>query len=206
MIIKRKAKIDIPPLEPDTYGGTLVGIVDVGEQEYQGKYRRQCILVFEVDGESVEVDGQMQPRWLSRIFTASIDKKSNLYAVLTSWKGVDIDDEEFDLSLMLGSPAMLAVSARTSKDGSLYNFIDGVMRPPRSMRISPAQTAPFEFDMDSPDTWDALETLPEWMRAMIERSPTWAELQASQGAQLTPDDAMPKGEAPEKSAGREPAF
>ena len=209
MIVRRKAKTEIPPLAADTYGGTLIGIVDVGEQEFQGKYRRQCILVFEIDGETVEVDGEQQPRWLSRIFTASIDKKANLYSVLTSWLGGEIEDDEFNLSALLGSPAMIAVSCRTSKDGGTYNFIDGVMKPPRSMQIAPAKSVEFEFDMDEPSTYPALDVIPEWMRAMIERSPTWAKYTANSGRVLTSKDTEVQPESQEQTettAERKPAF
>ena len=206
MIIKRKARVEIPPLAADTYGATLIGVVDVGDQEFQGKYRRQCILIYEIDGETVEVEGELQPRWLSRIFTASIDKKANLYAILTSWLGGEIDEDEFDLSVLLGTPAMLAVSVRTSKDGNEFNYIDGVMKPPRAMKIAPPKSETIEFDMEEPKTWDAMEKLPEWMRAMIERSPTWAALQENSGRTITPQDAAVKDANSAPAAERKPAF
>ena len=203
MIIRRKKRAEIPPLAADTYGATLIGVADVGEQEYQGKYRRQLIMIFEIDGETVEVDGELQPRWLSRIFTASIDKKANLYGILTSWLGGEIEDDEFNLSGLLGTPAMIAVSVKTSKDGNQYNFIDGVMRPPRGMKIDKPKSEQIEFDMESPETWPQMEKLPEWMRDMIERSPTWAALQENGGETVTPADTATK--QPD-AAERKPSF
>lgn len=206
MIIKRKARVEIPPLAADTYGATLIGVVDVGDQEFQGKYRRQCILIYEIDGETVEVEGELQPRRLSRIFTASIDKKANLYGILTSWLGGEIEEDEFNLSALIGTPAMLAVSLRTTKDGGQYNFIDGVMKPPRSMKIAEPKSDVIEFDMDEPKTWAQMEKLPEWMRAMIERSPTWEALQENSGRTITPQDAAVKDAQSAPAAERKPAF
>ena len=200
MIIKKKPRTVIPPLEADTYSGTLIGVVDLGEQEFMKKFRREVLLIFEIAGEYVDVeqDGKTEkmPRWLSRRFTASIDPKSNLYACLSGWKGSAIEDEEFDLSTLLGAPALLNVTVQTSKDGNPYNLIQGIMKPMRGMDIPAPESEILDFDMERPETWDVLDKLPEWMKEAVERSSTWAALQKNTGETITPEAFKGGGELP----------
>ena len=71
--VKDRAKPKLPPVEPGVYISVCVGVIDLGEQlcEYKNKktgYQPKVQFVWELVGETVEVDGETKPRQLSRIF------------------------------------------------------------------------------------------------------------------------------------------
>lgn len=196
MIVTRKKRIVIPPLDADTYQGTLIGVVDIGDQEFKQRLSRKCLLIFEIAEETVEIEGEIQPRWLSREVTASIDKKSNLYQILTSWLGADIEDDKFDLTPLIGLPALLNIVVKTSSEGNPYNFIQSVMKPMKGMKVPKPQSELIDFSMDVPETWATLEKLPEWIRDKIEKSPTWADLHQNTGEVISPETFKSKERQP----------
>ena len=100
---KRKVVSSIPPMDGGTYMGVCVAVVDLGQQykqfekQKQGKYAEECMFIFEIPDERVEVDGEDKPRWLSsRRFTVSLNERSALYQMLTSWRGKALTDAEPD--------------------------------------------------------------------------------------------------------------
>ena len=119
---KRKVVSSIPPMDGGTYMGVCVAVVDLGQQykqfekQKQGKYAEECMFIFEIPDERVEVDGEDKPRWLSsRRFTVSLHERAALFQMLTAWRGKALTDAEldpagdgFDLMQMAGVPAMLS--------------------------------------------------------------------------------------------------
>ena len=71
--IKDRAKPKLPPLEPGVYIAVCVGVIDLGEQysEKFKNYRNEVQFVWELAGETVEVDGEVKPRQLSRTFSVA---------------------------------------------------------------------------------------------------------------------------------------
>ena len=134
---KRKVVSSIPPMDGGTYMGVCVAVVDLGQQykqfekQKQGKYAEECMFIFEIPDERVEVDGEDKPRWLSsRRFTVSLHERAALFQMLTAWRGKALTDAEldpagdgFDLMQMAGVPAMLSPKAfrhRSRKVKSSY--------------------------------------------------------------------------------------
>ena len=114
MRIKDKVKPKVPPVEPGVYMAVCVGVIDLGEQysEKFKNYANKLRIVWELCGQTVEIDGEQKPRQLSKEFTFSANKKSNLRAFLTSWNGKVYSDEEFvelDIFDQLGKACQLQV-------------------------------------------------------------------------------------------------
>lgn len=177
MKVKDKARPAIPPVEPGVYIGICVGVIDLGEQYSEAfkKYSNDVQFVWELVGETVEVDGERKPRQLSRTFSVSASKKSNLRKFLGSWNGKQYTDAEFgevDMFDQLGKGCQLQVVL--SEDGQ-YSNIDNVMSLPKGMP-APATDAPFvKWDMDA---WDdaVFETLPEWVQEKIKKSTQYQKM------------------------------
>lgn len=181
MKIKDKAKPAIPPVEPGVYMGVCVGVIDLGEQysDIFKKYSSDVQIVWELVGETVEVDGEQKPRQLSRTFSASASKKSNLRKFLGSWNSKQYADEEFgelELFDQLGKACQLQVVL--SEDGQ-YSNIDNVMALPKGMPAPTTGTALVRWDMDA---WDdeAFKTLPEWVQEKIKKSTQYQKLHTPQ--------------------------
>ena len=172
--VKSKERPQIPPLAGGTYPAICVGIVDLGEQYNQlfKKYESKVLIVWEIPSQTVEVDGEEKPRWLSRDYTASLNAKSKLAEVITGWRGEPITEQErrdgMNLSAFLGRSCLLQVIIEQKEDRQ-FNRVSAVMGMPVGMPSVTTESELFLFDMDD---WDeaVLEKLPDWMVERVKRS------------------------------------
>ena len=94
--IKRKSGTSVPPMEAGTYPAVCIGIVDLGEQysETFKKYSDKLLIIWEIPSQTIEIDGEDKPRWLSKDFAASLHEKSVLHKILVSWRGKAFTEKE----------------------------------------------------------------------------------------------------------------
>ena len=182
MKIKDRAKPKLPPVEPGVYMAVCVGVVDLGEQysEKFKKYSSDVQIIWELCGETVEVDGERKPRQLSRNFTFSTNKKSKLRAFLSSWNGKQYADDEFgemDIFDQIGKPCQLNV---VLNDTGEYANVDNVIPLPKGMPVPTTGTPPIKWDMEQ---WDdnAFASLPEWIQDRIKKSTQYQQQHAPTG-------------------------
>ena len=114
------------------------------------------MLLFEISGETVNVDGEDKPRWLSREYTASLNEKAALYKHLVAWRSrdftegeLDTDGDGFDIESMLGKPCMLTVIVKDGDNGA-YNRIENIAALPKGKIKKSTQFAenPPEDDLE----------------------------------------------------------
>ena len=202
--IKKKMSSDIPPMEGGTYLAVCVGIVDLGEQYNQTfkKFIEKLLIVFEIPSETLEIDGEKKPRWLSKEFTASMGDKGNLKKFLVSWRGKAFTDSElegaYDITEMLRVPCMLQV-LKEEKNEKVYNNISAAIALPAGMGNVEPVSEPFAFDMDE---WneDVFTALPEWIQNKIKNSSQYKTKfapaqEADIGEDLTPAEDLPTAQA-----------
>lgn len=208
---KRKPANNIPPLDGGTYMSVCVGVIDLGEQyrqfdkQKQGKYAEECMFIFEIPSERVQVDEEDKPRWLSsKRYTVSLHERSALYQMLTSWRGKALSDAEldpagdgFDLMQMAGQGAMLSVSVAEKDDGSLKNKIEAVTGFPKGIAPPQPESEILVFDADDPDM-EVFGKLPEWIQDIIRKSTQFADNAPDEKVDIPPDQeaqtAEPAGE------------
>ena len=209
---KRKPANNIPPLDGGTYMSVCVGVIDLGEQyrqfdkQKQGKYAEECMFIFEIPSERVQVDGEDKPRWLSsKQYTVSLHERSALYQMLTSWRGKALSDAEldpagdgFDLMQMAGQGAMLSVSVAEKDDGSLKNKIEAVTGFPKGIAPPQPESEILVFDADDPDM-EVFGKLPEWIQDVIRKSTQFADNAPDEKVDIPPDQETKA----EESAGEE---
>ena len=171
MKIKDRAKPKTPPVEPGVYMAVCVGVVDLGEQysEKFKSYSNKVKFVWALPSETIEIEGKMEERQLSKEFTISTSKKGNLRGFLESWNSKTYSDEEFgevDLFSQIGKACQLQV---VLNDTGEYSNVANLMPLPKGMPIPTSKTAFFTWDMDA---WDdaAFEKLPEWTKEQIKKS------------------------------------
>lgn len=175
--VKDRAKPKLPPVEPGVYIGICVGVIDLGEQysEKFKNYRNEVQLVWELVGETVEVDGEQKPRPLSRSFSVATSKKSSLRGFISSWNGIQYSDEQFqelDLFEQAGKACQLNV---VLNDTGEYANIDSVIPLPKGMPAPTTETAPILWSMDE-WTDDGFEALPDWVQEKIKKSTQYQKL------------------------------
>lgn len=189
--IKKTVVNTIPPLEDNSYTAICTAVVDLGEQytqfdkQKQGVYKQQCMFIFEIPDERVEVDGESKPRWISsKRFTAILSEKSGLFKFLTSWGNKDI--ENIDLASVLGRGAVLSITQKEKQDGTKYNSIEGITGLPKGIQIQKPESELLAFDADEPDM-EVFEKLPTWIQDLIKKSTQFAENPPMQEVKL-PDN------------------
>ena len=175
MKVKDRAKPKTPPVEPGVYMAICIGCVDLGEQynETFKNHSNKCLYIFELIGETIEVDGEMKPRQLSKEFAISSSSKSNLRKFIESWNGKSYTDDDFmelDLFDQIGKSCQINVVLNETKE---YANIDNLMPLPRGVPAFTTETAPVRWDMSA---WDdeVFKTLPEWIQDKIKKSTEYA--------------------------------
>lgn len=178
-----KAAVDIPPLPIDTYMGVCIAVVDLGEQyqqydkQKQGKYVNECMFIFEIPGERIQIDGEDKPRWVNRRVNQSLYSTSALYGILESWRGHPLTEQEkvsgVDLTALNGKPAMLSVTIKEGKDGKERNVITGISKFPKGITPPQPESELLIFDIDEPDM-ETFNKLPKWIQNIIEKSTQFA--------------------------------
>ncbi len=179
MKIKDRAKPKTPPVEPGVYIAVCVGVIDLGEQysEKFKNYSNKVKFIWELIGETIEVDGEQKPRQLSKEFAVSISKKGGLRACLGSWNGREYGDEDFgnvDLFDQIGKACQLQVVLNETGE---YANVANLMPLPRGMAAPAAVTQPIRWDMEQ---WDdtAFAELPEWVQGQIKKSTQYQKYHA----------------------------
>ena len=203
LLAKKKAKSSVPPLAADTYPAVCVGVIDLGEQHSEKfkNYQNKVMFLFEIIGETVDVDGEAKPRWLSKEYTLSLSEKSNLAKTITAWTGREITDDEnengFDVSTLLGRKALVVVTCKENDNGT-FNDITVITSPPKMIQIPDAQSEQLMFEVES---WNAevFEKLPEWIQNKIKKS-TEYQTKYAPAEKVAFKDGDKVGETDEKSS------
>ena len=170
LILKKKASV--PPLPEDIYLGVCYAVIDIGMQyeQFQGKsakLKHKIMLIWEITGEEIEIDGKKEPRVISNEYTFSFEDKANLKKLIDSWFGKDSYSEEngFDIKNFLGKPCQLEITVN-DKD---YNRIANIMRLARGQTAhEPKELLYYEIGDES--THDVFDKIPEWIRDKIKKS------------------------------------
>ena len=171
MKIKDRAKPKVPPVEAGVYMAVCIGFVDLGEQ-YSDKFKNYSykgMYIWELPGETIEIDGEQKPRQLSKEFTISASNKSNLRKFIETWNSRSYSDEdfmEFDVFEQVGKPCQLNVVLNETKE---YANVDNLMPIPKGFPAPTTTTEHIKWDMDA---WDdaIFNKLPEWIQEKIKKS------------------------------------
>lgn len=136
-------KFENPPA--GNHPARLVAIIDLGSQPDSfnaGKFKRQCFLVWELIG--VQMTGMVNVNHLiGERYTTSLNEKAKLRAMVKTWRGKDLkDDEKFDLTVMLGKPCLVTVAEVEGKNDKTYTNIAGVSSLPKGMTCGSPQREP----------------------------------------------------------------
>lgn len=194
MKIKDRAKPALPPVPAGQYLAVCVGVYDLGEQ-YSEKFKNyspKLMISFDIPSVTIEVEGKMEPRQLSREFTISGKNNSKLREFISSWNGTQYSDEafgEFDPLTQVGKPAMINVLLNETGE---YANINTIM-PLFPGLPAPTTTTPLRvWDMDK---WDdkAFEDLPAWVQEKIKKSSQYQKEHVPQtDVTVQPNAAIPQ--------------
>lgn len=115
-----------------------------------------------------------QPFVFSKEYTLSMADKSNLRAVLTSWRGKAFTEEEaksFDITKLLGVPCLINLTHKPSKADAtkVYEEISGITPLMKGMTCPPQVNPTFVLSYDE---WDEnkFNTLPDFIKDKMKTS------------------------------------
>jgi len=190
----------LPPIEPGTYEAVCYTIADLGTEHsevYQNDSRK-VVLIWEIPALRIQVKNKETnevadlPKVISKRYTLSLSEKANLRHDLASWRGKDFTPDEekaFDLKKVLGAPCMLSIMHKYKTDGSPYAVINAVI--PLKKKMKPEN--PMVIYGIEENGKNLPETLPDWIKEQIKRSPEYQEIvnpQTVDEPPVTDDDAV----------------
>jgi hypothetical protein len=190
----------LPPAGEDQ-SAVLVALVDLGTHlnTYGGQetWKRKVFLVWEL----VEVPGRLLAH---KDFTLSLHEAALLRQFVDSWKSVPLqDDEDFDVSKLVGQPCLLDIIHKKSKDGSkTFHDVKAAKKPifrGQKVKIAAPEHKPFCWHLD-----DGGEgKLPDWLPWLYGRSITeWiqdSKERRGDESEREPGEEGDEGEAPQES-------
>lgn len=200
LIVKKTAGKRYPPVPQGVYPAVCVAVIDLGEQrrEFQGSvaYEPQVKFTWEIPSQTIEVDGEQKPRWVSKAVKLSLHENSNLRKIVEAWRNAPVTEEEqehgLDLRAFLGRSCQVWVSVKTSKNGNDYNDIKGVMALPTGMEPLTTESELLLFDMDDLRE-ETLAALPDWVQRDIKQSTQYQALGAPAETVDIPDSGQIAG-------------
>lgn len=180
-----KGGASIAPLEPGTYPAICYGLIDIGVQ-YNETYKNsspKVIIMWEIPGETITIEGEKKPRVMSQIYTSSLNERAALRRDLALWRGRDFTEAElasFDLKTIVGVPCLLTVVQR-EYNGRTYANIGGVTKMAKGMEKPKGTLEKVIFDLDT-DPLGKIDELPEWIQERIKKSETYKDRVAGIGS------------------------
>jgi hypothetical protein len=164
------------PIEAGAYAAVCDMVVDLGVQPSPGGQfapKRTVVLRFQIPEIRVEItkDGETKslPAVISRTVGLSLNEKSTLYALLTSWRGKAFTPEElkkFDLGKIAGKPAFINVTHSVKGDRTYAN-LTSIMPLPKAIPAPALEGEALVYSTDAPD-WAIHDKLPTWMQEKIQ--------------------------------------
>ena len=173
MVASDNGGIEIPKLEGGVYRSISSAMVDLGLQKSE-KFKttqRKFILIWTIQGEEVEINGEKQARQISKEYSFSLNEKSTLRKDLQSWRGKVFTDEElrgFNLLNVLNVACQLQI-VLDEKNGKQYNNIAGIMSLPKGTKISPLDDV-YYFDIENMETWSNWGRITKWIQERIKKA------------------------------------
>lgn len=175
-LLKQQSRVKPEPIEEGTYPAYVVQIIDVGLQEQtdfqtgESKGKKPTIrFTFELPTETIEVDGEQKPRWLSKAYTYSVSKNGNYYIHEKSGLAKLIVacgnkyDPFFDITKLLKCSLMCNVGVTTGGN----NKVASTTKLPKGYpKLPPLVNTPIVFDLDNPDM-AVYSTFPKFLKEQI---------------------------------------
>lgn len=163
----------IEKLENGVYTAVSSAIIDLGLQrnEQFGKTQRKFMMIWTIIGEEIEINGEKQPRTISKEYSFSLNEKSTLRKDLQAWRGKTFSEEElkgFNILTILNKACQLQIILE-EKNNKKYNNIAGIMSLPKGSTIEELENT-YYFDMENFETWGNFQKIPNWIQEKIKKA------------------------------------
>lgn len=205
-------RIEQPNIEPGTYPGRLVQIIDLGlqpQRPYKGQDKppaHEIMLTYElVDEFMVDKEGnpvEDKPRWISETLPfhglfAEKAKSTQRYFALDPTKAA-----EGDFAKLIETPVNITIINNPGKDGKIYDNVATIstMRAKDANNCPPLVNPAKVFDSSTPDV-EVFNSLPQWIQDKIKGNLNYegsALQKLLEGGKKDKPAPQPKQEVPEE--------
>lgn len=163
----------VEKLENGVYTAVSSAIIDLGLQKNEQfkKIQRKFMMIWTIIGEEVEINGEKQPRTISKEYSFSLNEKSTLRKDLQAWRGKPFSEEElqgFNILAVLNKACQLQIILE-EKNNKKYNNIAGIMSLPKGSNV-PKLEDTYYFDMENAETWENYYKIPNWIQEKIKKA------------------------------------
>lgn len=163
----------IEKLENGVYTAVSSAIIDLGLQrnEQFGKTQRKFMMIWTIIGEEIEINGEKQPRTISKEYSFSLNEKSILKKDLQAWRGKPFSEEElqgFNILTVLNKACQLQIILE-EKNNKKYNNIAGIMSLPKGSNVQTLNNT-YYFDMEEAETWENFIRIPNWIQEKMKKA------------------------------------
>lgn len=171
MKARQQSEGSFTPLPIGVHTSVLLALVDLGMQpggQYAPAYK--TAFIWQTPDQTAESG---EPMTITKVFTSSMHKKSNLRKTIESWFGKAFPSEEaakdFKLETLLGRPCLLNVT-HDQKGDKTYANVASVIPLPASMPKPTLKGETFFYDEELPpaERSAAYQRVPEWLRKKID--------------------------------------
>jgi hypothetical protein len=142
-----------------------------------------------------------QPLVIEKEYTLSMAEKSNLRAMLTSWRGQAFTEDEakaFDITKLIGAPCMLNVIHKPSKSdqSKVYEEISSITKLPKGTKCPDAINPAFILSYDE---WDEtkFDSLPDFIKDKMRTSEEYKIMRNPHTNEFIDADGHPLVDVPE---------
>lgn len=173
-----------PPTPEGIHKAVCYAVYDLGTHydDKWNKYNRKIRIMWELPEERIDMDKDGEsismPRGISREYTLSLHKKSNLRADLESWRGKSFTKEEldgFDLKKLIGVNCMIQVFHNDTGEYANVKTVVPLMKGMESTEPeNPVRFFSFEDQTEVP------EGTVEWVAKIIKESDEYRDAHETQ--------------------------
>jgi hypothetical protein len=177
-LIAKNEGIEYEKLEDGVYTAVSSMLIDLGVQNNERfeKKQRKFIIVWQILGQTIEINGEEKPRVISKEYTLSLNEKSKLRADLQAWRGKAFTPEElngFDLVNILNKACQLQIITE-EKNNKPHTNIASIMAMPKGMQVAGTDDTVY-FNTYEPDTFNNFGKIPKWIQDKIRNCENKAE-------------------------------
>lgn len=177
-LIAKNEGIEYERLEDGVYTAVSSMLIDLGVQNNERfeKKQRKFIIVWQILGQTIEINGEEKPRVISKEYTLSLNEKSKLRADLQAWRGKAFTPEElngFDLVNILNKACQLQIITE-EKNNKPHTNIASIMAMPKGMQVAGTDDTVY-FNTYEPDTFNNFGKIPKWIQDKIRNCENKAE-------------------------------
>jgi len=176
---KNSGGADFEQPNPGNYPAVCVQVIDLGMQERKWQdvksMSRQCRISWELPGQLMK-DGNT-PFMVSKFYTVSTNKKSNMRPDFESWRGKAFTEDEincFDMFTIAGTACLLNCVSKQKTSGGTTIVVTGITPLPAAMAhlVGSLHNSIQKFSVDDYNDGDALaietlDGLTDWLKGKI---------------------------------------